>query len=150
MSNFKIGSNITLKKQQFTIVGIDNYSLVNFHGNIKNWNSITIANDHNRVSFSQTDEKYIFWEQVAIPATKIGILQEKYSLNWDFSGFAQLTFEGDKGASQPHAELVWFDRNTWSDILLLERFFDLTKDKFYFDTFFYKGALLNPDHIRIA
>lgn len=146
---FKIGSTIILEEEEFTIAGIDSYSLVNFHGHIKTWNSFTIANSLKRVSFSHTKGKYIFWEQIAASEIETRIIQEEYSLNWDFSGLAQLTFEGDKGISQPYAELVWFDRGTWHDIVLLERFFNVTKSKLSFDPFFYKGALLTPDRIKL-
>jgi hypothetical protein len=151
ISNLKVGTYLVLQEEKYCIVGIDHYSLINLYQGKKSWLSFTIANDSKRVSFSFTDGQFIFWQQGTYPLDDVNInnFQEKFILNWQFSGIAQIKFEGDMGGSQPWAELVWFQNKTCQDIFLLERFFNTAGESCDIDPYKFEGKFLNPKSIII-
>lgn len=59
------------------------------------------------MSFSITENKIILWRISDESIVRKKDLYDKHQLNRYFSGIAQIQFEGDKGLSQPIAELGW-------------------------------------------
>lgn len=143
----RLNSKILIGGSSFSVVGIDHYKLVNFFMEKKSWKSFTISNPKERLSFSFTEGKIILWRGSDIPLSKEKDTYSNYSLNWNFSGIAQIQFEGDKGISQPMAELIWYEDN--SKIFLLERFFNLNNLELKIKAFSFIGTVIASDEVKL-
>lgn len=144
----RLNSKILIGGSSFSVVGIDHYKLINFFMEKKSWESFTISNPKERLSFSFTEGKIILWRGSDLPLAKEKDTYNNYSLNWSFSGIAQIQFEGDKGISQPMAELIWHEANT--KIFLLERFFNLNDPELKVKDFSFIGTVIAPDEINVV
>lgn len=144
----QLNSKVLIGGSPYSVVGIDHYKLINFFMEKKSWESFTISNLKERMSFSSTEGKIILWKDSDVPLAKQKDTYNNYSLNWDFSGIAQIQFEGDKGISQPMAELIWYESN--SKIFLLERFFNLSDSELNIKDFSFIGTVITSDEVNIV
>lgn len=147
IEKIQLNSKILIGESSFSVVGIDRYKLINFFMKKKAWESFTISNPKERLSFSFTEGKTILWKSSEVPLAKKKDTYSNYSLNWNFSGIAQIQFEGDKGISQPMAELIWYEAN--SKIFLLERFFNLNDPALKIKAFSFVGTVIAPDEVKL-
>ncbi|MBN9344341.1 MAG: hypothetical protein BGO76_08990 [Caedibacter sp. 38-128] len=147
IEKIRLGSEVLIEGSSYSIIGIDHYKLINFLMEKKSWESFTISNQTERVSFSITEGKIILWQTSNISLAKKRNLCKKYQLNWNFSGIAQIQFQGDKGVSQPMAELVWLQDK--SKIFLFERFFNPDEPDLKIKEYFFTGTIITPEKISI-
>lgn len=147
IGKIRLGSEVLIEGDSYSVVGIDHYRLINFLMVRKVWDSFTISNQKERMSFSITENKIILWQISDEPIIRKKDLYDKHPLNWNFSGIAQIQFEGDKGISQPIAELVWLQTN--SKIFLFERFFNPSEPELKINEYSFTGNVIPPEKIKI-
>lgn len=119
LPKINIGTKLKIADSLFNTIGIDHYRLNNLFNNIETWQSYTMISNNERINLSNTDNQIILW-RLAEPQ-----LPKGYELNWNFTGLSEIKFEGDKGISEPLAELLWFEKG--ESIFVLERFIEAAK-----------------------
>ena len=127
-----LNDKLTINKREYKIIGIDNYSLKNSFGKTKKWKSYTLKSKNSKLWFVVgIKDKLIIW----YPAKKDSIIDvQDYKFNFEFSGIAEISFEGNKGFSTPEAEVIILEKN--NKLFAVERFFD-KKIKIYY----YRGEI---------
>lgn len=140
----KVGNHILVQKKPYEIVGIDSYSLQNHFRQSKTWKSYTLVGNNERIGLSIMDNILTLW-RTAVNHIDNG------KFNFEMSGIASITFEGDRGPSTPIAELTWFDIKTQDmDIFLIERFLSFPPgSKLLINTFYQVGKVVETIDIQI-
>lgn len=125
-----VGSVIHVENIEFSVIGIDCYSLLNMNGRKRKWISFTIKNKNKKQWIVRgINNKEILWEKSK--QLKNAIIQNNYRFNPIMSGIATIQFRGNKGFSTPLAEIIWFDsrnKNNNSDYYVQENFLVLKKN----------------------
>lgn len=143
LSNVKVDSKIKFKDSIYSVVGVDHYFLKNLLQENKKWDSFTLVNSNTRINISNTYNQIILW-QITKP-----VLSKGYILNWNFSGTAEIKFQGDKGISEPRAELLWFQSLRMNKVFVHERFFSIAKGIINIETYAFVGIFLQHDELQI-
>ena len=105
----KVGSVIYIENIEFSVIGIDHYSLLNVNGQKKKWKSYTLIDTKNKQRVWITrgiGKKFILWHKAKLKSNS-NILQQ-YNLLNEMSGIATINFEGEKGISSSISLISWF------------------------------------------
>lgn len=132
VAKLNLYEKLTINNQEYKIIGIDNYHLKNSLGKTKKWKSFTLKSGKSKLWFVVgIKRKPIVWYSV-----KKGFIKsvKNYKFNLEFSGIAEITFEGNKGFSSPKAEVILLEHK--NKFFAIERFFDKV-----INTYYYKGEL---------
>ena len=140
----KVGNHILVHKKPYEIVGIDSYSLQNHFRKSKSWKSYTLVGKNERIGLSIMDNNLTLWSTIVNHI-------DNGKFNFEMSGIASITFEGDKGPSTPLAELTWFDlRNKDLNIFLIERFLSYaSNNELIVNTFYQVGKVIKITDLQM-
>lgn len=141
---FEVGTHLLIGNNLYQIVGIDSYLLQNHLREIREWKSYTLVGNSERIGVSIMNEVFTLWRNAPN-------IIESGKMNFEFSGIANITFEGDNGPSTPVAELTWFDlKNDDADIFLIERFLSFnSENKAHTNTFYQIGKMIKSIDIQL-
>ena len=137
-----IGSVVYVRNTEFSVVGIDYYTLLNTRGQKVKWTSFTIKNKNKRKwLIKDINNKDILWEKAE--QLKIVGIKREYMFNPSMSGIATILFKGKRGFSTPMAEILWFDiiaKNSDFDYYVQENFFEFKKNNLAsIKRYYYRG-----------
>ena len=125
----KLKQKVLLHGKEYTVIGIDTYSLKNLLDKTKTWVSYTLIDDKkNKTWISYGTEGNYFTQWAIIPQKTYKQLAK--DLKMDLSGIAHISFKGNPGYSTPVSEIVWLNASGKDfDYISLERFLEQKKDK---------------------
>lgn len=107
---FNINKSLSIQHKKLcitgTIIGIDKYSLQNFHNRKLKWNSLTLISSnkspYDRYWITKWEDEWILWLKAPL---EDGLCK---NLILDRSGLASIDIIGDAGLSTPTAALAVF------------------------------------------
>ena len=107
-TELNIGSQITIQERLFEVVGIDTYTVINMMDTRKSWQSFTmVGQERVSVTVGITDTPILWTAGNKIAESE---LEEQYDFVPEYSGQAEIQFEGDRGISQPSARGMMYRR----------------------------------------
>ncbi len=123
----QLNQKVLLQEKEYTIIGIDTYTLKNLLGRTKKWISYTLIDNKNNktwITFGTAGNYFTQWAIIPQKSYK----QLARGLKMDLSGIAQVSFKGNPGYSTPISEIVWLDASGKDfDYVSLERFLEQKK-----------------------
>jgi hypothetical protein len=133
----RLGDKISINENFYKVIGIDYYSLKNLYGESKQWISYTLQGK-SRIWITQgIDKGYYLWNATNIKNVKKNNLMK---IRFDYSGIAFIKFRGQRGFSEPLAELFIFEREqAGRSLFAIERFIK----KYRIKTYYYVGQRIN-------
>lgn len=142
-TDFQVGKMLNIKEHAYKIVGADLYRLENLRLSSQHWISYTLLGENRCWITNGIEKRWHIWssvDRIKIKKKFTGSLR----LLLNFSGLAMIDFRGERGISQPIAEVLIFkDKN--NQLIAVERF--PHRRKTY--TYYYVGHGLKKGEIRL-
>jgi len=124
-----LNQNINLDGIIYSVIGIDTYQLKNVLGEAKTWYSYTLIDKENNktwITYGHAESYFVQWRVITEKEFK---QESTKTFMFDFSGIANISFEGNQGYSTPTAEIIWFSvTGRTYDFVAIERFLEQKKD----------------------
>lgn len=123
MKKTRLYAKKTLNGRNYTIIGIDSYTLKNILGKKVTWVSYTLIDNKDCKTWISGPFNGNYYQWSLLEEKEFTSLTKTAVQNNEQTGIANITFEGNPGFSTPYAEILWSDlKNNEFDCIALERF----------------------------
>lgn len=130
MKKTSLHTKVKFQDKNYTIIGIDSYSLKNILDQKKTWVSYTLEDSNNEKTWISGPFNGYYYQWFLLEKENFTSLAKEAIENSELTGIANITFEGNQGFSTPYAEVVWLDLlNNKFTCIAVERFITLDAGK---------------------